>query len=179
QRALSLPRPPIDGAAISCLPNPAKSTAQPKPMPLLGILQEAPMVVNADSLREQFDDKNERDGVLFKMTGDPRVTRIGRMLRKYSLDELPQFLNVLAGHMSVVGPRPPLAGEVRLYELRHLRRLEVLPGITGLWQVQARQDPSFDQYISLDTAYIDNWSLWLDLKIMTRTVGVVLSGTGT
>ena len=137
------------------------------------------MVVNADTLREQFDDKNERDGVLFKMTGDPRVTRLGRILRKYSLDELPQFFNVLAGHMSVVGPRPPLAGEVRLYELRHLRRLEVLPGITGLWQVQARQDPSFDQYISLDTAYIDNWSLWLDLKIMTRTVGVVLSGTGT
>jgi exopolysaccharide biosynthesis polyprenyl glycosylphosphotransferase len=137
------------------------------------------MVANADSLRDQFDHKNERDGVLFKMTGDPRVTRIGRILRKYSLDELPQFINDLAGHMSVVGPRPPLAGEVRLYELRHLRRLEVLPGITGLWQVQARQDPSFDQYISLDTAYIDNWSLWLDLKIMTRTVGVVLSGTGT
>ncbi|MGH9615635.1 MAG: sugar transferase [Acidobacteriaceae bacterium] len=137
------------------------------------------MVVNADTLREQFDNKNERDGVLFKMTGDPRVTRIGRFLRKYSLDELPQFVNVLSGHMSVVGPRPPLAGEVRLYELRHLRRLEVLPGITGLWQVQARQDPSFDQYISLDTAYIDNWSLWLDVKIMTRTVGVVLSGTGT
>ncbi|MHB1856258.1 MAG: sugar transferase [Acidobacteriaceae bacterium] len=137
------------------------------------------MVVNADSLREQFNNKNERDGVLFKMSGDPRVTCLGRILRKYSLDELPQFVNVLAGHMSVVGPRPPLAGEVRLYELRHLRRLEVLPGITGLWQVQARQDPSFDQYISLDTAYIDNWSLWLDLKIMTRTVGVVLSGTGT
>ncbi len=137
------------------------------------------MVVNADSLQEQFNHKNERDGVLFKMTGDPRVTRIGKFLRKYSLDEMPQFINVLAGHMSVVGPRPPLAGEVRLYELRHLRRLEVLPGITGLWQVQARRDPSFDQYISLDTAYIDNWSLWLDLKIMTRTVGVVLSGTGT
>src|SRR5487761_513672 len=136
------------------------------------------MVVNADTLREQFNHKNERDGVLFKMTGDPRVTRIGQLLRKYSLDELPQFVNVLAGHMSVVGPRPPLAGEVRLYELRHLRRLEVLPGITGLWQVQARQDPSFDQYISLDTAYIDNWSLWLDLKIMTRTLGVLISGTG-
>ncbi len=137
------------------------------------------MVANADSLREQFSHKNERDGVLFKMSEDPRITRLGRILRKYSLDELPQFVNVLAGHMSVVGPRPPLAGEVRLYELRHLRRLEVLPGITGLWQVQARQDPSFDQYISLDTAYIDNWSLWLDLKILTRTVGVVLSGTGT
>lgn len=136
------------------------------------------MVANADSLRDQFNHKNERDGVLFKMTEDPRVTQLGRVLRKYSFDELPQFFNVLAGHMSVVGPRPPLAGEVRQYELPHLRRLEVLPGITGLWQVQARQDPSFDQYISLDTAYIDNWSLWLDIKIMTRTLGVVVSGTG-
>lgn len=136
------------------------------------------MVADADRLREQFSSKNERDGVLFKMTGDPRVTRLGRFLRKYSLDEIPQFVNVLAGHMSVVGPRPPLAGEVSQYQLPHLRRLEVLPGITGLWQVQARQDPSFDQYISLDTAYIDNWSLWLDIKIMTRTIGVLLSGTG-
>ncbi len=136
------------------------------------------MVVDADALREQFKDKNERSGVLFKITQDPRVTRLGRILRKYSLDELPQFFNVLMGHMSVVGPRPPLAGEVSQYELPHLRRLEVLPGITGLWQVQSRQDPSFDQYISLDTAYIDNWSLWLDIKIMTRTIGVILSGTG-
>lgn len=136
------------------------------------------MVANADSLREQFNHQNERDGVLFKMAEDPRVTWVGRWLRKYSLDELPQFFNVLVGHMSVVGPRPPLAGEVSQYELPHLRRLEVLPGITGLWQVQARQDPSFDQYISLDTAYIDNWSLWLDIKIMTRTLGVVISGTG-
>lgn len=136
------------------------------------------MVDNADRLRDQFNHKNERDGVLFKMAKDPRVTRVGRLLRKYSLDELPQFVNVIAGHMSVVGPRPPLAGEVSQYELPHLRRLEVLPGITGLWQVQARQDPSFDQYISLDTAYIDNWSIWLDLKIMTRTLGVLVSGTG-
>lgn len=136
------------------------------------------MVANADRMREQFDHRNERDSVLFKMSSDPRVTRLGRFLRKYSLDELPQFFNVLTGNMSVVGPRPPLAGEVSRYELPHLRRLEVLPGITGLWQVQARQDPSFDQYISLDTAYIDNWSLWLDIKIMTRTLGVILSGTG-
>lgn len=136
------------------------------------------MVADADSLREQISNKNERDGVLFKMAEDPRVTRLGRLLRKYSLDELPQFFNVLAGHMSIVGPRPPLAGEVRQYELSHLRRLEVLPGITGLWQVQSRQDPSFDRYISLDTAYIDNWSIWLDIKIMTRTVGVLVSGTG-
>lgn len=136
------------------------------------------MVADADFLQEQFLKLNERDGVLFKIKKDPRVTNLGRFLRKYSLDELPQFFNVLVGDMSVVGPRPPMAREVHQYELPHLRRLEVLPGITGLWQVQARQDPSFDQYISLDTAYIDNWSLWLDLKIIARTVGVVVSGTG-
>jgi lipopolysaccharide/colanic/teichoic acid biosynthesis glycosyltransferase len=81
--------------------------------------------------------------------------------------------------MSLVGPRPPIASEVKRYELNHLRRLDVVPGVTGLWQVQARQDPSFDSYISLDTAYIENWSLWLDIKILVRTVGVVVSGTGT
>jgi lipopolysaccharide/colanic/teichoic acid biosynthesis glycosyltransferase len=122
---------------------------------------------------------NERDSVLFKITNDPRITRTGRFLRKYSLDELPQLINVLRGDMSMVGPRPPIASEVRRYELNHLRRLDVVPGITGLWQVQARQDPSFDSYISLDTAYIENWSLWLDIKILVRTVGVVISGTGT
>jgi lipopolysaccharide/colanic/teichoic acid biosynthesis glycosyltransferase len=99
-------------------------------------------------------------------------------LRKYSLDELPQFYNVLRGDMSLVGPRPPMASEVEKYDLAHLRRLDVLPGITGLWQVEARQDPSFDSYISLDTAYVENWSLLMDLRILARTVGVVLSGTG-
>jgi exopolysaccharide biosynthesis polyprenyl glycosylphosphotransferase len=136
------------------------------------------MVMDAEARKESLLHKNERDGVLFKISHDPRVTRIGQFLRKYSLDEMPQFFNVLLGDMSIVGPRPPLAGEVSQYELPHLRRLDVLPGITGLWQVQARQDPSFDNYISLDTAYVDNWSIWLDLKIMTRTFGVVLSGTG-
>jgi lipopolysaccharide/colanic/teichoic acid biosynthesis glycosyltransferase len=92
---------------------------------------------------------------------------------------LPQLINVLRGDMSMVGPRPPIASEVKRYELNHLRRLDVVPGITGLWQVQARQDPSFDSYISLDTAYIENWSLWLDIKILVRTVGVVIAGTGT
>jgi len=85
---------------------------------------------------------------------------------------------VLRGEMSVVGPRPPIASEVQKYNLSHLRRLDVTPGITGLWQVQARQDPSFDSYISLDMTYIDNWSLWLDIQIVARTVGVVLTGTG-
>jgi lipopolysaccharide/colanic/teichoic acid biosynthesis glycosyltransferase len=121
---------------------------------------------------------NEREGVLFKIAQDPRITQIGRVLRKYSLDELPQFFSVLRGDMSLVGPRPPLACEVREYKLSHLRRLDVKPGMTGLWQVQARQDPSFDSYISLDVAYIENWNLWLDLKIIVRTIGVIFAGTG-
>ncbi|WP_334268817.1 sugar transferase [Edaphobacter sp. HDX4] len=136
------------------------------------------MVQNADKLKEKLAHMNERDSVLFKISNDPRITRVGRRLRKYSLDELPQFYNVLRGDMSLVGPRPPIAREVEQYDLDHLRRLEVLPGITGLWQVEARQDPSFDSYISLDTAYVDNWSLWLDMKILARTLGVVFAGTG-
>ncbi|WP_245536323.1 sugar transferase [Terriglobus saanensis] len=137
------------------------------------------MVQNADALKAQLAGQNERDGVLFKMSNDPRVTRVGRFLRKYSLDELPQLWNIVRGDMSLVGPRPPMAAEVEQYALDHLRRLDVLPGLTGLWQVEARQDPSFDSYISLDTAYVENWSLWLDLKILLRTVSVVFGGTGT
>jgi exopolysaccharide biosynthesis polyprenyl glycosylphosphotransferase len=136
------------------------------------------MVADAEHRRAEVLHMNERDGVLFKASNDPRVTRVGRILRKYSLDELPQFVNVLRGDMSMVGPRPPIASEVKRYDLSHLRRLDVLPGMTGLWQVQARQDPSFDSYISLDTAYIQNWSLWLDLKILIRTLSVVCAGTG-
>ena len=136
------------------------------------------MVVNADELKKKLEHMNERDSILFKMANDPRITSVGKFLRKYSLDELPQFLNVLRGDMSLVGPRPPIASEVEKYDLPHLRRLDVLPGITGLWQVEARQDPSFDSYISLDTAYVENWSIWLDIKILVRTVSVVLGGTG-
>ncbi len=136
------------------------------------------MVTNADKLKEQLSHLNEREGVLFKIVNDPRITKVGRRLRKYSFDELPQFYNVLRGDMSLVGPRPPIASEVEQYDLAHLRRLDVLPGITGLWQVEARQDPSFDSYISLDTAYVENWTFWLDITILARTIGVVLGGTG-
>jgi exopolysaccharide biosynthesis polyprenyl glycosylphosphotransferase len=137
------------------------------------------MVFDAEQRRADVMHMNESEGVLFKISNDPRITRLGRFLRKYSLDELPQFINVLRGEMSIVGPRPPLASEVREYKLSNLRRLDVTPGITGLWQVQARQDPSFDNYISLDVTYIEKWSLWLDFKIILRTIGVVLAGTGT
>jgi exopolysaccharide biosynthesis polyprenyl glycosylphosphotransferase len=137
------------------------------------------MVADAEKRRADVMHMNERDGVLFKISNDPRITSLGRFLRKYSLDELPQFFNVLKGDMSVVGPRPPIASEVKEYKLSHLRRLDVTPGITGLWQVQGRQDPSFASYVSLDVTYIDNWSVWLDFKIIVKTIGVVFAGTGT
>lgn len=136
------------------------------------------MVMDAEARLAALQKHNERGGILFKMSSDPRITRVGSFLRKYSLDELPQFFNVLRGEMSVVGPRPPIAREVKQYELEHLRRLDVLPGITGLWQVQGREDPSFDNYVALDITYIDNWSLLLDVKIILRTIGVVFAGTG-
>ncbi|MGO9940717.1 MAG: sugar transferase [Terracidiphilus sp.] len=133
---------------------------------------------DAERQQERVKHLNERDSVLFKISNDPRVTRVGRVLRKYSLDELTQFFNVLRGDMSVVGPRPSVACEVREYGFSHLRRLDVTPGITGLWQIQGRHDPSFESYVSHDLTYIENWSLALDLKIIVQTVGVVLSGTG-
>jgi exopolysaccharide biosynthesis polyprenyl glycosylphosphotransferase len=137
------------------------------------------MVPDADRQKAALAAMNERDGILFKMRDDPRVTRVGKLLRKYSLDELPQLFNVLRGEMSIIGPRPPIASEVARYEVEHFRRLEVQPGLTGLWQVQARQDPSFETYIALDTEYVANWSFWLDLKILVLTANVVLRGTGT
>jgi exopolysaccharide biosynthesis polyprenyl glycosylphosphotransferase len=136
------------------------------------------MVANAEELKQSLAAQNERNSVLFKMKNDPRITRIGRILRKFSLDELPQLFNVLRGDMSLVGPRPPIASEVQRYEIQHFRRLEVLPGLTGLWQVRARQDPSFEKYVALDLAYVENWSFWMDLKILVRTAEVVFRGTG-
>jgi exopolysaccharide biosynthesis polyprenyl glycosylphosphotransferase len=137
------------------------------------------MIREADAQRKGLEHLNEREGVLFKISNDPRITRIGRWMRKYSLDELPQLWNILKGEMSLVGPRPPLPGEYVQYRLEHLRRLDVTPGLTGLWQVTARQDPSFASYLALDCDYIENWSLWLDFKILLKTVAVVAKGTGT
>jgi exopolysaccharide biosynthesis polyprenyl glycosylphosphotransferase len=146
---------------------------------VFGCFKFRTMVQDAETRRADVMHMNERDGVLFKISNDPRITRLGHFLRKYSLDELPQFFNVLKGEMSIVGPRPPIASEVKAYKLSHLRRLDVTPGITGLWQVQGRQDPSFDSYVSLDVTYIDNWSFWLDFNIIMKTIGVVFAGTGT
>jgi len=121
---------------------------------------------------------NEVDGPLFKIRDDPRLTRVGRFLRRTSLDELPQLWNVLRGEMSLVGPRPPIPVEVGHYVEWHKRRLEVRPGMTGLWQVSGRSLLSFDEMVLLDIYYIENWSLWLDLKILLRTIPQVLFGGG-
>jgi len=136
------------------------------------------MVANAAAMQEQLSHLNERKRVLFKIPNDPRATRIGAVLRKYSLDELPQLLNVVRGDMSLVGPRPSLGSEVNQYEADHMHRLNAVPGITGLWQVEARQDPSFETYIALDRKYVNHWSLGLDLRILVRTFAVVFRGTG-
>ncbi|MDB5054939.1 MAG: exopolysaccharide biosynthesis polyprenyl glycosylphosphotransferase [Bacilli bacterium] len=136
------------------------------------------MHINSDELLEELKKHNEMDGFAFKMKNDPRITKIGRLIRKYSIDELPQLLNVIKGDMSLVGPRPPLPTEVELYEDYEWRRLEVLPGLTGLWQVSGRSNLSFQQWMNLDIYYIENWSLALDFKIILKTVPVVLKGEG-
>jgi exopolysaccharide biosynthesis polyprenyl glycosylphosphotransferase len=136
------------------------------------------MVENAEKLKQELMAKEGNNGPLFKMKNDPRVTRVGRILRKTSLDELPQFINVLLGEMSVVGPRPQVPSEVELYEEWHYQRLHVTPGLTGLWQVSGRSDLSFDEMVKLDLYYAENWSPWLDIKLMLRTVPAVLFGRG-
>jgi exopolysaccharide biosynthesis polyprenyl glycosylphosphotransferase len=134
------------------------------------------MAVDAEERLEELRDQNVLVGHAFKLDDDPRLTRTGRVLRRTSLDELHQLWNVLVGQMSLVGPRPPLPTEVADYDIWHRRRLSMKPGITGLWQVEARRDPEFDRWVALDLTYIDRWSLWLDLKIMLRTVPAMLAG---
>ena len=137
------------------------------------------MLTNADDLKPSLLARNEMQGPVFKMKDDPRVTPLGRILRKYSLDELPQLWSVLVGDMSLVGPRPPARAEFERFEFWQMRKLSVRPGITCLWQVNGRnQIKDFDEWARLDLKYIDNWSLWLDLKILAKTALVVLKGTG-
>ena len=136
------------------------------------------MVQDADRLLAQYKDKNEVDGPIFKMKEDPRITRIGKFLRKYSLDELPQLLNVVMGDMSLVGPRPLPIEQVEREDMRQLKRLEVRPGITGLWQIRGRSDISFSRLVKWDVWYINNWSFWLDLNILFQTIPTVIHGKG-
>ena len=136
------------------------------------------MVTNADHLKDDLRAQNQREGPIFKIDDDPRVTRVGRFIRRYSLDELPQLWNVLRGEMSLVGPRPHPVDEVNHYELHHYRRLDVKPGITGLWQITARHSPSFDLNMHLDLTYIENWNLRLDLQILLKTVRVLFAPEG-
>ena len=132
------------------------------------------MVVNADQMIDQLEDQNEINGAMFKIKDDPRITKIGHIIRKYSLDELPQLWNVLKGDMSLVGPRPPLPMEVADYTDYDKLRLTVTPGCTGLWQVTKRNDADFDEMVELDLEYINKSSLWFDFKILLKTVGVVI-----
>ena len=136
------------------------------------------MVSDADQVLTQIRHHNEVDGPIFKIKKDPRITRVGRFLRKYSLDEVPQLLNVLQGDMSLVGPRPLPIDQIEKEDLRQLKRLEVRPGITGLWQIRGRSDISFERLVKWDVWYINNWSFLLDLKILFQTVPVVLHGKG-
>jgi lipopolysaccharide/colanic/teichoic acid biosynthesis glycosyltransferase len=136
------------------------------------------MVVDADLQKDKLRGANERQGPFFKLANDPRVTRVGRWLRRSSLDELPQLINVIRGEMSLVGPRPHPVDDYVLYSIEHLRRLDVSPGLTGLWQVTARSDPSFDTNMALDLEYIENWSLGLDLKILIKTIPAMLRAEG-
>lgn len=137
------------------------------------------MVVNADELKKELMEQNEMDGLMFKMENDPRIFGIGRVMRKFSIDELPQFWNVLKGDMSLVGTRPPTEGEFEQYERHHKARLGIKPGLTGMWQVSGRSNiKNFEEVVALDTQYITNWSIGLDIKILLKTVGVVLTGKG-
>lgn len=143
-----------------------------------GMVKFRSMVTDADKLVDTLLKQNEGAGPLFKMKDDPRVTRIGKVMRRFSIDELPQFLNVVRGEMSVVGPRPPLRREVEAYDGRVKRRLLVRPGVTGLWQVSGRSDLSWDESVRLDLSYVENWSMVSDVLIIGKTVKAVLASDG-
>ena len=136
------------------------------------------MLDEAEKMRESIEHLNELDGPAFKIQNDPRITRIGKFLRRTSLDELPQLFNVLRGEMSLVGPRPPLREEVERYEWMFRKRLSVKPGITCIWQISGRSDVSFARWMRMDQDYVENWSLWLDFRILLKTIPAVLSSRG-
>jgi lipopolysaccharide/colanic/teichoic acid biosynthesis glycosyltransferase len=142
------------------------------------LLKFRTMLPDAERRKADIEHLNEVRGRAFKLTNDPRLTRSGPLLRRTGLDELPQLWNVLRGDMSLVGPRPPLPAEVASYDVWHRRRLSMKPGITGLWQVSARREAEFDRWVAIDLEYIDRWSLWLDLKIMLRSVPAILAQEG-
>ena len=135
--------------------------------------------MDAEERKKELDKENEMSGLMFKMTNDPRVTKVGEFIRKTSLDELPQFWNIVKGDMSLVGTRPPTEDEFNEYNQYYRRRISMTPGLTGLWQVSGRSDiEDFDEVVQLDLRYIDHWSLTLDLKIILQTIAVVFKGRG-
>ena len=137
------------------------------------------MVANADFLRKELEAANEADGPAFKMKDDPRVTKIGKILRKTGLDELPQLINILKGEMSLIGPRPPIPDETKQYERWQLRRLSVRPGLSCFWQIKPdRNSIKFDKWMEMDLTYIDNWSLRLDFVILIKTIKTVFMRSG-
>lgn len=136
------------------------------------------MAKDADSMKVDLMDLNVLDGPVFKIKNDPRITKVGWFLRKTSIDELPQLINILKGEMSLVGPRPPIPDEVDQYKIDDRRRLSMKPGLTCLWQVSGRNEILFEEWMKLDRQYIDQWSLWLDFKILIKTIPAIFRGTG-
>jgi lipopolysaccharide/colanic/teichoic acid biosynthesis glycosyltransferase len=143
-----------------------------------GMLKFRTMVAEAAALQSDLEAENEAGGALFKIRDDPRVTRVGRFLRRFSLDEIPQVVNVLEGEMSLVGPRPLPLRDYKLLEDWHRRRYGVLPGMTGLWQISGRSGLSFDDLVRLDFTYLENWSIWLDISIIVKTIPAVITRRG-